>query len=46
MTIQTLHAQHGTQGYVCPKCHQEFVALFLFNKHVREAHPEKQAAKP
>lgn len=42
MRQETLHAPHGreVEPYVCPKCHQEFEALFQFNKHVREAHRE------
>jgi hypothetical protein len=43
--LETLHAPHGIEPYVCPRCFAEFHALFLFNKHVREKHPqEKQAA--
>ncbi len=43
MKAETLHAPHGVEAYVCPKCFEEFAALFLFHKHVREKHPETRA---
>ncbi len=44
MRVPTLHAEHGREiePYVCPKCFQPFEALFLLNKHVREAHQEEK----
>jgi len=29
-------------AYVCPRCFQEFWALFLFTKHAREAHGDRK----
>jgi hypothetical protein len=42
MTPETLHAPHGAQTYTCPKCHQTFAALFLFNRHAREVHGDRK----
>jgi hypothetical protein len=41
--VETLHAPHGreVEPYVCPKCYASFEALFLFRKHVRDAHGDK-----
>lgn len=36
---ETLSAPGGVDLFVCPKCFESFVALFLLNKHVREKHP-------
>lgn len=46
MKVETLHAPHGREidGYRCPKCSQEFEALFQFNKHIREAHQEQKGS--
>ena len=41
MILETLHAPHGAPVYTCPKCFQEFWALFLFNRHVREIHGDR-----
>lgn len=30
------------EPYTCPKCFQEFWALFLFNRHVREIHGDRK----
>ena len=29
--------------YLCPRCYQTFLALFLFLKHAREQHGERLA---
>ena len=40
MTIPTLSAPHGIPPrYTCPHCFEEFIALFLFYRHVRDRHP-------
>jgi hypothetical protein len=47
MRQETLHAPHGREiaPHVCPKCFQEFEALWLFNKHQREAHQEPKGLR-
>lgn len=51
MKVETLHSPHGTphkphgprvEPYVCPKCYVPFETLFVFGKHVREAHEERR----
>lgn len=39
---ETLSAPGGVDLFVCPKCFESFVALFLLNKHVREKHPDSK----
>jgi uncharacterized C2H2 Zn-finger protein len=41
---ETLHAPHGREmdPWVCPKCFHPFEALFLYIRHIREAHQEKR----
>lgn len=44
MRVETLHSPHGREivPYICPKCFQEFEALFTFHKHVKDTHGEKK----
>ena len=42
MKQETLHAPHGTnwQMWGCPKCGEQFHALFLLTRHTRDKHQE------
>ena len=45
MKVETLHSPHGRETeppYVCPRCHHSFQALFIYLRHIREAHQERK----